>query len=191
MVHNLGKMKRADEAAAMAQAYLSGSHEDDNGPVAVSLSLGRVLLEAHRFEKAVQVYEPLLNSPLGRVGAAYFGLYYARMQLHQTEGSHELLRPVLEGTLRDRMELVDEAALFNTNALIIDVCQGILANDPEHLPTLLRLGEAQLRLAVLDLNIGPATATCNVILGISPTNVRGRFILARAFALARSYPLAA
>jgi hypothetical protein len=112
------------------------------------------------------------------------------MQLHQTEGSHELLRPVLEGTLRDRMELVDEAALFNSNAPIIYVCQGILANDPEHLPTLLRLGEAQLRQAVLDLNIDPATATCKIILGISPTNVRGRFILARAFALARSYPLA-
>src|SRR5262249_21160099 len=161
-----------------------------NGPVVVSLALGRVLLEAHRFAEAVQVYAPLLNSPLGRVGAAYFGLYYARMQLQQTAGSHELLRPVLEGTLRDRMELIDEAALFNSNALIVDVCQGILANDPEHLPTLLRLGEAQLRLAVLDLNIGPATATCNLILGISPTNVRGRFILARAFALDRSYALA-
>jgi tetratricopeptide (TPR) repeat protein len=190
MVHNLGKMAKADEAEVMAQAYLSRPHEDDNGPVVVSLALGRVLLEAHRYEEAAAVYGPLLNSQLGRVGAAFFGMYYARMQLHQTEGSQELLTPVLEGTLRDRMELIDEAALFNVNALIIDVSQGILANDPQHLPTLLRLGEAQLRLAVHDLEIGPATATGNVILGISPTNVRGRFILARAFALARSYPQA-
>ena len=45
-VHNLGKLHRTDEAAAMAQAYLNRPHEDDNGPVVVSLSLGRVLLEA-------------------------------------------------------------------------------------------------------------------------------------------------
>jgi tetratricopeptide (TPR) repeat protein len=190
MVHNLGKMKRVDEAVGMAQAYVSRPHEDDNGPVVVSLALGRVLLEIHRYEEAAAVYEPLLNSPLGRVGAAYFGLYYARMQLHQTGDPHEILGPVLEGTLRDRIELIDEAALFNVNALVIDVSQGILANNPEHLPTLLRLGEAELRLAVLDLNIDPATDTANLILRISPTNVRGRFLLARAFALGRSYHLA-
>ena len=46
-------------------------------------------------------------APLGRVPAAYFGLFYAQEHLHQTADPHELLRPVLEGTLRERMELAD------------------------------------------------------------------------------------
>jgi tetratricopeptide (TPR) repeat protein len=190
LVYNFGKMKKMNEAVAIAQDYLNRPHEDDNGLVVVGLSLGRVLLEAHRFDDAIPIYEQLLSSPLGRVGAAYFGLFYARRQLHHAEGNQEVLQAVLEGTLRDQMELADAAAVFKVNDLIIDLCNGVLAKFPGHLPSLLRLGEAQLSLARLDAHIDATVATCKVILGISPTNVRGRFILARAYALAKAYPLA-
>ncbi|HEY7423329.1 MAG TPA: tetratricopeptide repeat protein [Gemmataceae bacterium] len=188
LVYNLGKMTKTDEAVKQAQDYLNAPHEDDNGLVIVGLALGRALLEAHRFEEAIPVYEQALSGPLGRVATAYFGLFYARRQLHH-EDCQATLQPVLEGgTLRDQMELIDAAAVFKVNDLILDVCNSVLAKIPWHLPTLLRLAEAQLSVASWDAHIEASVATCKVILGISPTNVRGRFTLARAFALAKSYP---
>jgi predicted Zn-dependent protease len=188
LIYNFGKMNQLDLALELGKSYIDAAHEHDIGVVFVGLTLGKALLEGHRFADALAIYEVIAAKPHGQVAATYFGLYYATVCLgHDAEGRRFLL-PALNGSLRDRMELADMAAAFNVNGLVIELCNSVLATRPHYLPALLRRGQAELRVATVDANITATVNTACLILQISPTNVAGRLILARAFAVVHNYP---
>jgi predicted Zn-dependent protease len=188
MVRNYGKMKQVDKALATGEAWMATPHEDEAGVAAVGLTLGQALLENKHYPEALRIYQALLAMPLGRVPAAYFGAYYAEHHHHADPDDEAVLQPVLSGTFRDLMQLADAASAFDLNDLVEEACMPVLSKFPQHLPALLRVAEAQLRQARFTAHIEAVVTTCKAVLTISPTNVRGRFTLARAYSMAQQYP---
>jgi predicted Zn-dependent protease len=191
LIRNLGQENHVERAVSLGHAFLGGHPQEDSAVVTVVLAIGRVLLDHNRYAEAAKEYETVVCLPLGRTPETANGLAYAFEKLGQHEKAREVLVPVLSGSVRDHVLLADAAAAFNLNALAAEAANGVLAKMPQHLAALLRLAEAQQRDARKTALITEAVATCHTILTLSPTNVRGRFDLARTLAIGLEYLLSA
>lgn len=183
LVRILGKGKQYDEAVAVARSYLDAQQRNEPGSLSVRVALARVLLDARQFAEAAAEYEALLDRPGGRLADSFYGLAMASAALGRQDRARAKTVAALtlsESDARNRILLADLHYRDNDDAPAIDLLRGVLATDPLNLSALIRLADAQLRVARFDAKIGPVLETCETILRLSPTNIRGQLAKARA-----------
>src|SRR5262249_14700550 len=91
------------------------------------------------------------------------------------------------GDVRNRMLLADLYNADYDDRHIVELCISVLHTEPDNLAVLIRLTDAQQRLSRFSGNPTDAFVTCQTILRLSPTNVRGHMAMARSFAVAQNY----
>jgi tetratricopeptide (TPR) repeat protein len=190
LVRILGKSRQYDEARRVAREYLQANARNELGGITVRFALGKVLLDANQNAEAAGEYEWLLARPGGRITEAYYGLLRAKSRLMDVEKSESLMTAALrlsESESRNRLLLADLFYRDNQDQPAIDMLQPVLESDPQNLSALIRLADAQLRVARFDAQIGPLLATCDTIVRQSPENIRGHLAKARAHATVQDY----
>lgn len=190
LARTLAKAGDCPKGEAVARAFLSCQGRNEASAVTVGVALGRVLREAAKFADAAHEYERLLGRPAGRLPAVYFGLARALKKLGSADKAQEALANVtslLGGDTRNRLILADHFYDERDDDATVEMCQAVLKFDGDNLPALIRLADAQLRLARFSGNVHDTVATARHILDLSPTNVRGHLALARALATVKDY----
>jgi tetratricopeptide (TPR) repeat protein len=185
LVHCLDKTDQFDQAAALCRALLENNPRNEPAVLSVRFALGKVLLDAGKYLEAVHEYEWLLGRPGGRVAAAGYGVVRALEKLGDHDHAQRALAAALAlpgGEVRNRLLLADLYAGDNDDQRTVEMCQAVLACDPQNLAALIRLADAQQRLARFSAHSEEAVHTCQAILALSPTNVRGHLALARSLA---------
>lgn len=189
----LGKDGRADKAATLSQAFLSLAPHTEANIIAVRLALGRVYLEACRNAEAAAEFQVVLSYPSGQVPEAYYGRARAQEKMGNAGKAAEVLlscTSYVGGDARNRLLLADLFYTDYDDARAVAMSQAVLKWDPENLSALIRLGDAQLRLANLSGNVQEVLDTYKKILSLSPTNTRGHLGVARALSVAQDYKAA-
>ena len=190
LVRILGKARRFDEAVDAARSYLSAFVRYEPGAIGVRFALAKVLIDAGRYAEAAGEYDWLLARPTGRVTEAFYGLALSRTRMGRHGDAKEPTAIALglsESEARNRILLADLHYRDYDDLPAIDLLQGLVKTDPQNLAALIRLADAQTRAARVDANIGPVVHTCDTILRLSPTNVRGRLAKARALATVQNF----
>jgi tetratricopeptide (TPR) repeat protein len=190
LVRTLGKAGSANDAELLARNFLQNNPRNEPALLAVRLALGRVLLDAGRNEAAAHEYETLLTRPAGRVPVSYHG--YARALDHT--GRKEQARQVLDGITspvggdaRNRLLLSDlYAGDFDDHAALV-MARAVSRLDPDNLVALIRVADAEGRIARQTGHIDEAVKSAKEVLARSPTNVRGHLALARALSSGQDY----
>jgi hypothetical protein len=152
--------------------------------------LAKALLDGGRNGEAVAEYEWLLARPAGRTTETYYGLARAHTRLRDLEKPGHYIAAALalsESEARNRILLADQHYADNEDAPAIELLKGLLERDPLNLAALIRLADAQLRVSRFTYRAEPVLQTCDTILGISPSNVRGRLARARARATVQDF----
>jgi len=184
------KNGQPDQSVALAQAYLSSNPRSEWMGTVVRLALGRALLDSNRNLQAAREFEVALARPIGRTPTAYYGLARASERLGNAERSAQLISCITSATggdTRNRMLLADLFYADNDDTRVIEIMTGILRIDPNNLAALIRLVDSQQRLARMTGRPADCFDTCQNILTMSPTNVRGHLAMARCFAIAQNY----
>jgi tetratricopeptide (TPR) repeat protein len=190
LARNLSRTGQCGKAEALCRSFLQSQPLRESVVVAVRLALGEVLLRAGKNNEAVREYESLLAAPRGRTPAAWYGLAQAHAKMGNKEKAEQALASVLSplgGDTRPRLRLADLFAADQDDHTAVEMCQSVLKHEPQNLAALIRLVDAQTRLAVFSGQPKEAIATARSILHLSPTNVRGQLALARALATAKQY----
>src|SRR5262249_39596434 len=112
-------------------------------------------------------------------------------QPEKAAAAQEALLGAPGSDFRTRMLLADEFNSDGAYGRAAELAQGALNVDPQHLPALLRLGEAQLGMARQTAIIAQPVQTYEQVLALSPTNVRGLFGLAHALTTGQNFKGAA
>jgi tetratricopeptide (TPR) repeat protein len=189
-VRTLGKAKQYEEAVAAARAYLQANTRNEPSSVSVRAALARVLLDAGRNGEAVQEYLWLHARPGGRSTATYYGLAKAFSRMNDAEQVQHWLgaaATLSESENRNRLLLADQYYADNEDPKAIDLIKAVLERDPQNLAALIRLADAQLRVARFTADIKELMETCATILNLSPANVRGRLAKARGRATVQDF----
>jgi tetratricopeptide (TPR) repeat protein len=190
LVRTLGKMGQVGQAVALGRAFVQNNVRNERGSESVRFGLGRLLLDAHNYLEAAREYEWLLTRPPARVPAAYYGLARATEKLNGPDKAQLLLATAVTlpgGETRNRLLLSDLFAGDFDDPRTAEMAHAALEGDAQNLAALIRLADAQQRLARADQHIEAAVKTCKDILAQSPTNVRARLALARALATAERF----
>jgi len=183
-----------DQAISLARGYLATNPRSEGQAVAVRLALGRALLDAGRYLDSIREYEILISRASGRQVEAYYGLMRAHEKLGNGERARQFaacMSALPGGEFRNRLQLATLYYIDYDDNRAIEICMGLLNQDPKHLPTLLRLADSQQRLSRFSGQPADVFQTGGAILGLSPTNVRGHFAVARSFAVAQNFRKAA
>lgn len=194
VARHLGKACKYDQAFAVCRAYLANYTKSEFSGLGVRLALARTLLDAGRYTEAAKEYEIVLSRPAGRVVTAYYGLARAAEKLGNAERARQLLGCVgdlVGGPLRNQILLADEFSSDNDDSRVLEILGRLQASDPENLAILIRIADAQQRQGRFTGNPQDAFATTDMILRLSPNNVRGYLARARSFAVTQNYRKAA
>jgi tetratricopeptide (TPR) repeat protein len=192
LTRTLARLGEFDKAEAVARSWLASNPRNEGGSIAVRLALGKILLDARRHMEAAKEFEILLTKPAGRIPSTYYGLARANSHVGQGARAEQTLTQIMSMLAADsrvRLLLADEYSGDYEDAMVIELASAVVKFDPQNLAALIRLADAQQRAARQSGNIHDAAATCNQILALSPTNVRGHLALARSYAIAQDYPV--
>jgi tetratricopeptide (TPR) repeat protein len=187
LVRSLAKADQVGKAVALGRAFLQNNPRNERGCASVHFALGKVLLDAGIVTEAAAEYEWLLARPPTRVVAAYYGLARATEKLSCPDRAQLILSTAvgLPGSeARNRLILSDLFGADHDDVRAAEMARCVVQADPQNLAALIRVADAQQRLAEADQHIDGAVKTCQDVLALSPTNVRARFALARALAIA-------
>jgi tetratricopeptide (TPR) repeat protein len=190
LVRTMAKAGDVHNAVALTRAFLQNNPRDERGQQTVQFALARVQLDAGSYVEAARSYEWLLARPPARVPTAYYGLARAVEKQCAPDKAQLLLATAValpSGEARNRLLLSDEFAGDFDDARAAEQARAVAQADPRNLAALIRLADAQQRLAIADQHIDETVTTCQAILALSPTNVRARLALARALAVAERY----
>jgi tetratricopeptide (TPR) repeat protein len=194
MARSLAKEGQLDKAESLSRDFLQANVAYEGPSLAVRFALGKIFLDAGRFGEAAEEYRTLLERPAARVPAAYYGLAGAQEKLGAHEEARRTLAAILSlvgGDFRARLLLSDLFAGDFDDRPAIEMCHAVLKWDKRNLGALIRLADAQQRMARLSGHREEAVQTAQSILALSPTNVRGRLALARTLASTGAYREAA
>src|SRR5262249_40556941 len=89
--------------------------------------------------------------------------------------------------LRARLGLAEQAAADHDDARVIEWCHAALEMHPKNLAALILLVDAQQRQARISAHIEETVRTGQLILSLSPTNVRAQLALARAYGIVEDF----
>jgi pentatricopeptide repeat protein len=194
LVRSLAKAGHPNEAETVARVFLESHKRHFPALFTVRLALGQVLLDAGKFPEAAREYEVVLSRPENRIPVAYYGLARAYEKMGAADKAAQTLAPLLSligGDARNRLLLADLYAADNNDAKAVEMIQAVLKFDPENLAALIRLADAQQRIASFTAEIEGVCQTTHTILALSPNNVRALLALARARATIQDYQGAA
>jgi tetratricopeptide (TPR) repeat protein len=193
MARSLAKSGHLDQAVALSRAFLQNNPRCEAAGVTVHFALGKILLDAGHFSEAMPEYEWLLARHAGQVPESYYGLARALEKL----GIPERARHVLESIpcrggddARTKLLLADLFTADLDDHQAVALCQVVLQAEPKNLAALIRLADAQQRMARFSAHIDEAVQTSRTILELSAFNVRGHLALARSLAVGQQYPAA-
>src|SRR5262249_51655314 len=175
MARSVAKEGQLDKAESLCRDFLQVNVAYEGPSLAVRFALGRILLDARRFGEAAQEYRTLLEQPAARVPAAYYGLAQALDKLAEHEEARQTLAAITSlvgGDFRARLLLADLFAGDFDDGPAIEMCHAVLKWDQRNLAALIRLADAQQRMARLSGHREEAAPAAQHILGLSPTNVR-------------------
>jgi tetratricopeptide (TPR) repeat protein len=184
-VRTLGQADQYDKAEALARAFLANYARNKPGSLTVRLALGKMLLDGGKCLEAAHEYELALAEPAGRLSAAYYGLARALARTGSTDKAQQVLLSVTavgEEQTRNQLLLSDQFSADYDDVRAAEFAQNVLRHDPDNLAALIRLADAQVRLARFSGRSEEPAATSQHILALSPTNVRGHLSLARGLA---------
>jgi tetratricopeptide (TPR) repeat protein len=192
MAEVLTKSGAADQAEKLCRGYLANNPRSEYMSLTVRLALGKALLALNKNLEASREYEIALARPIGRIPEAYFGLARASERLGNAARSEELIACVITnssggGLLRNIVQLADLSNELYDDHRVVELLSPIAKNDPQNLSILIRLADAQQRIARLTGRPLDCFDTCQQILTLSPTNVRGHLAMARSFAICQNY----
>lgn len=196
MADVLTKSGAADKAEQLTRGYLASNPRSEYMGLTVRLALGKALLAAGKNLEAAREYEIALSRPIGRIPDAYHGLAKASERLGNAQRSSELIACVITGgggggTLRNQILLADLFSGDYEDYRVVEILSPVAGSDPNNLAILIRLADAQQRIARMTGQPADCFVTCQKILTLSPTNVRGHLAMARSFAIAQNYRKAA
>lgn len=190
LIRNLVKTGDCPRAESFGRGFLAAFGRIEPAAVPVQLALGRALLDSGKFAEAAHEFECLLARPAGRTVDAWYGLSRALLKIAGPAKADEpLLAAFAEPghETRNRLLLADLFYGDNDDHHAIDLALSVLKHDGKNLAALIRLADAQLREARPTAHIAEVVHTCKEILTLSPSNVRGRLTLARAYSTAADY----
>ncbi|HKB03743.1 MAG TPA: tetratricopeptide repeat protein [Gemmataceae bacterium] len=190
VVRALAKLGQFDQAVQAGRGFIAAHPRDERGAATVRLAVARALLEANRNLHAAREYEAALSQPAGRVPEAYYGLSRAAERLGNADQARQVMNtvsPAAGSDVRIRVMLADLYFQDFDDDKVIEIINGLLGHEPHNLALLIRLADAQQRLARWSGDPADAFATAHAVLRQSPTNVRGHFVMARSFAVAQDY----
>jgi hypothetical protein len=162
--------------------------------VSVHFALGKVLQGAGRYREAIPEYEWLLARHSGQVPASYYGLARALEELGLGDKARLTLASIPRlgsDDNRNQLLLADLFAGDHDDPRTVDLCQAVLNSEPQNLAALIRLADAQQRLARFSWHTGDAVHTAQTIIDLSGDNVRGHLTLARSLSVGQQYPASA
>jgi tetratricopeptide (TPR) repeat protein len=190
LIRNLVKAGDCQRAITVGRGFLAAFGRIEPVAVPVQLALGRALLDSGSFAEAAHEFVAVLARPGGRIVSAWYGLSRAQGKVAGlAEGDEPILAAVADPghETRNRLLLADQFYADNNDRDAIEMAQSVLKHDSKNLAALIRLADSLVRDASPTAQIGPAVDCCKEILALSPTNVRGRLALARAYATAADY----
>jgi tetratricopeptide (TPR) repeat protein len=193
LIRALVKSGDCPRAITVGRGFLAAFGRIEPVAVPVQLALGRALLDTGSFGEAAHEFSTLLARPSGRIADAWYGLSRAETKMGGPAQSEEPLLAAFSdpgNETRNRLLLADLFYADEDDHMAIDLALSVLKHDHQNLAGLIRLADAQLRNARPTAHIDDVVQTCKLILTQSPTNVRGRLALARAFGTAAQYQAA-
>lgn len=181
-----------DRAAEIGRGYLAAGAPTRSAEATARAALGRTLLECGRLLDAEQQFIAALALSYKKSVLAMYGM----LQLSQRNGEPCRFPPAAIADqpfdeLRLRLLLVEYFAADHDNLYSLEFAIAALRQDPQNLAAMVRIAEAQQRLARQSGIIAEAVQACKALLSISPTNERGLTALARTFAIGQDYPASA
>jgi tetratricopeptide (TPR) repeat protein len=194
LVRTLARAGDCGKAVAVGRGFIQANGRLDLAVIPVRFALGLVLLDAGRASEAAHEYTWLLARPGGQVPESYYGMARALHKLGDGPRVVQTLAGVATlpgGFARNRVLLADLFYRDNEDAAAVEMLHPVLAAEPHTLSALIRLADAQLRLARPTARIDDVVHTAKTILAASPTNVRGHLALARALATVQDYKASA
>jgi tetratricopeptide (TPR) repeat protein len=189
-VRALAKVGQFDQAVQAGRGFVAAHPRDERGSATVRLAVGRALLEANRNLDAAREFEAALSRPAGRVPEAYYGLLRAAERLGRADRARQIIDSLcgpVGGDIRTRVILADFYFQDFEDHKAIEIISSIVRDEGQNLALLVRLADAQQRLARWSGNPSEAFATAQAILQRSPTNIRGQLVMARSFAVAQDF----
>lgn len=188
-VRALGKARQLSKAMDVAHSYLALNKRNLRGSFPVRLALGRVLRDAGKRSEAAVVYKELAMMPNGTIPAVRYGLIQSSTPFGGPDILDSLRKQSLLPTegMRDQILLADEFYNDNADEPTISLLHEVLSKDPQNLAALIRIADAQLRVARFTGNIDSVISTTSSILNLSPTNTRGHLTQARAMSTVQRY----
>ena len=190
LIRSLVKAGDCGRAITIGRGFLAAFGRIEPVAVPVQLALGRALLDSGGFAEAAQEFVTVLERPGGRIVDAWYGLSRAQGKIAGTASGDEPLLAAFADPghqTRNRLLLSDQFYADNDDRGAIEMALSVLKHDGKNLAALVRLADAQVRDSRPTAQIADAVNTCKQILALSPTNVRGRLALARAYATAADY----
>ena len=193
LIRALVKAGDCPRAITVGRGFLSAFGRIEPVAVPVQLALGRALLDSGNYGEAAHEFSSLLTRPSGRIAETWYGLSCAQTKMGGPARSDEPLLAAFSdpgNETRNRLLLADLFYADEDDHMAIDLALSVLKHDHQNLAGLIRLADAQLRNARPTAHIDDVIETCKLIFAQSPTNVRGRLALARAFGTAAQYQAA-
>ena len=190
LVRTLGKACQGRDAEAQARGFLRDFARNEPACLSVRLALAKVLCDDRKFQDAVHEYEALLADPAGRIPESYYGMARALDGIGDPEKAHQVLGQILSLTSADARNRLLLADLFSgdfDDGPAVEMAQTVLKFEPDNLAALIRLADAEGRIDRQTGQVGDAVQTARAVLGLSPSNVRGRLALARALATGQDF----
>jgi tetratricopeptide (TPR) repeat protein len=194
MVRSMAKAGNSDQAVAQGRTFLQNNPRSEAAAVSVHFALGKILLDAGRYREAIAEYEWLLARHSGQVPASYYGLARALEKLGLGDRARLVLASIPcfgNDNPRNQLLLADLFTGDHDDPRTVDLCQAVLKSEPQNLAALIRLADAQQRLARFSWHIDAAVQTSHAIIDLSPDNVRGHLTWARSLSVGQEYPAAA
>jgi len=188
LIRNLGQTGEVERAEWLAQDYLRRSAADGYGALEIRLALASALLIDNQALRARELYAQVLAHPAGRVPEAHYGLAASEFKLDNESAAQDALMSatlsILGDDIRTGIMIGDHAFADGLHDMAIGMYDKILRWDPDNLQALVRLAEAQS--AGWDSeSLEVAADTFEQVLQRSPSNIRARMGLARAYASRR------
>lgn len=194
MARSLVEMHHGPKAESLCRTFLESSAAAAAACRTVRFALAKLLLDTGNYGDAAREYEQLLAQPAARVPAAYYGLARALDKLGDHAKSQQVLASIISplgGDFRARLMLADLYSGDNEDPPTVEMCLAVLKWDKQNLAALIRLADAQQRLARFSGRREEAVRTAETVLALSPPNVRGHLALARSYASTEKYREAA
>lgn len=181
-----------DRAAEIGRGYRNAGPPTRSADATARAALGHALLDCGKLLEAEQQFVAALTLSYKKSISAMYGM----MRLGLRNGEPCRFPPVSVADqpfdeLRVRMEMIDLFAGDHDDQYALEFALAAIKLDPQNVAAMIRMAEAQQRIARQSGKIIEAVQACKAVLMISPTNNRGLLALARVLAIGRDFPAAA